>query len=113
MLAFLEFSDRHKALRDEYARLLTELADLLAKYSIPKWPTLLADWQGEIIDTSSWRRMHKSAERAKKCLGGMGALGDIVIVHEGRAVKEANTRLLRLVESLDSVTAQIINNRQS
>lgn len=98
---------------DHYRDALAQIADHLAAHGEAHWSQTLRQWLRELDGPGLRGLAH--VRRTRRCLGGMGSLGDVVICPEAghkiandpATVKAANDRLLSMVHELGRICGRL------
>ena len=106
LLRPLGLTRKRWALRREYLRLVCEARKILLRYSVRSWPEELTKWE-VAARFAPYLFLQHFVRITRRKLGGMGSLGDVVIVRDGNSEEDANKRLLEIVGALYSVSKEI------
>ena len=106
LVYFIGLTRKQWTLCAEYLRLISEARTLLTQYDVRAWPDTLAKWEHGARFVP-WPLLQHLARVTRSRLGGMGSLGDVVIVKDGKSEEQANSKLLEIVGALHVVTTKI------
>lgn len=102
----LGLTKKQWALRKEFLGLVREARTLLLQHSVREWPEELAKWE-RAARFAPWPVFQYFVRTTKRKFGGMGSLGDVVFVRDGKPEEDANKRFLAIVGCLYSVSMKI------
>ena len=106
LLRPLGFTRKRWALHKEYLRLVSEARTLRLRYAVRYWPEEQKKWE-LAARFAPWLLFQHFVRISRRKLGGMGSLGDVVILRGGKPEEEANKRLVQIVGLLYSVSQEI------